>query len=116
VAEHFDESELMDRVDGDVEFLAETVEMLVSDGPALLASIRAAIDAGDAGAVGRHAHALKGMISNFCAPATQEQALALEKMGKCGDLAGAPGSLTALEQSVASLTGELQTFVRARAG
>ena len=47
----FDEKELLDRVDNDWEFLAETVEMLETDGRALMAEIRRAADAGDAPAL-----------------------------------------------------------------
>lgn len=115
MAEHFDEAELLERVDNDVAFLAETVDMLATDGPTLLASVRAAIQAGDGAAVGKHAHALKGMISNFCAPTTQECALELEKMGKANALAAAPAALRALEERVAALTAELQSFIKARA-
>ncbi len=115
MAQMFDEAELMERVDNDVEFLAETVEMLASDGPTLVEQIRAGIVSGDAPAVGRHAHALKGMISNFCAPETQAAALELEKLGKAGDLSNATGALDDLARRVADLTTELTEFVRSRA-
>ena len=35
----FDEKELLDRVDNDWEFLGETVQMLSSDGPALIVQV-----------------------------------------------------------------------------
>ncbi|MFT3685685.1 MAG: Hpt domain-containing protein [Phycisphaerales bacterium] len=73
----FDEQELLGRVDNDVGFLGETVEMLATDGPSLLSQVRAAAAAGDAAGVGRHAHALKGMLSNFCAPAAHACATSL---------------------------------------
>jgi len=71
----FDEKELLERVDGDVGFLADTVQMLESDGRSLMAQVKASIAAADAKAVGTGAHTLKGMISNFCAPTLQELAL-----------------------------------------
>src|SRR5438128_2052533 len=92
----FDETELLARVDNDVAFLAETVEMLQTDGRALLADVHRAIAAGDAASVGRAAHALKGMVSNFCAPAAQESALQVERLGKSGDLASAAAAASAL--------------------
>ncbi len=110
----FNETELLERVDNDVGFLAETVEMLGTDGRALLGEIERAIGAGDAPSVGRAAHALKGMISNFCAPQTQECALALERAGKAGDLAGAPAALQTARARVEALIEELGAFVRAR--
>ena len=115
MAEMFDEAELMDRVDDDIEFLGETIEMLVSDGPELLGRIRDAIGAGDAETVGSQAHALKGMISNFCAEKTQAFALELERIGRSGDLSGASTVLAELEDSLGSLIGELTEFVKGRA-
>ena len=46
----FDEQALMERVDGDVEFLDETIAMLDEDSPALLDEIHAAARSGDAAA------------------------------------------------------------------
>ena len=114
MARSFDEAELMERVDGEVEFLADTVQMLEADGPALVAELRAALVSGDAPAVGRAAHALKGMISNFCAPEAQQSALEVERIGKGGDLAPAPAAVAALEERMEALIAELQSFVHER--
>lgn len=107
----FDQAQLLERVDNDRAFLAETVEMLVTDGRALMAEARAAIAGADAAALGRHAHALKGMISNFCAAEAQASALALERLGKAGDLAGAPGAADHLHARLEALIADLQAFV-----
>lgn len=115
MAAAFDKAELLSRVDNDMTFLAETVQMLSDDGPALIAGLRSAIQAGDAAAVGRHAHSLKGMLANFCAPEAQSAALSLEKLGKAGDLSGAPEALAVAEQRVVALTRELGEFVKAGA-
>ena len=115
MANNFNEAELLERVDHDVAFLAETVQMLESDGPPLIEQVRVAVVSGDAAGVGRHAHALKGMIANFCAPAAQDAARALEQLGKCGDLAGATPALESLRQHLDALTCELVAFVKAKA-
>lgn len=115
MAQAFSEAELMDRVDNDTAFLAETVEMLAGDGPSLVADIRRAIGAGDAAGVGRAAHALKGMISNFCAPRAQAAALEVEKLGKSGDLAPAAAATETLATMLSGLIDELNAFVKARA-
>src|SRR3954470_22765727 len=107
----FDRAELLERVGNDMAFLAETVEMLAADGRSLVGEIRAAVQAGDGAAVGRSAHALKGMISNFCAPTAQEAAMVLEKLGKTGDLAAAPRAVDDLAGQVEALIAELQQFV-----
>lgn len=114
MATTFNESELLERVDNDIGFLAETVQMLESDGRTLLADIEKALAAGDSAAVGRAAHALKGMVSNFCASEAQECALTIERAGKAGDLAGAPAALQTARTLVDALTAELVAFVKAR--
>jgi HPt (histidine-containing phosphotransfer) domain-containing protein len=114
VAQLFDEAELMERVDGDVEFLADTVQMLETDGRALMIELRTAVASGDAPAIGRTAHTLKGMISNFCSPAVQTLALDVEKAGKAGDSAGASVASAKLEPELEALIVELIAFVRAR--
>jgi HPt (histidine-containing phosphotransfer) domain-containing protein len=114
VAQLFNEAELMDRVDNDVEFLADTVQMLQSDGRALMVELRTAVASGDAPAIGRTAHTLKGMISNFCAPAVQTLAFEVEKAGKAGDGAGAAAASAKLEPELEALTAELVAFVKAR--
>ena len=48
MSEPFDRASLLDRVDHDTEFLAETVALLVGDAPPLLEEIRRAAAAGDA--------------------------------------------------------------------
>jgi len=114
VAQLFDEAELMERVDNDVAFLADTVQMLETDGRALIVELKSAVASGDAPAIGRTAHTLKGMISNFCAPAVQTFALDVEKAGKSGDGAGAAAASAKLEPGLESLIVELVAFVRAR--
>jgi two-component system sensor histidine kinase/response regulator len=114
MAETFDEAELMSRIDNDVVFLGETVEMIAADGPVLLEQVRAAVLTGDGPGVGRHAHALKGMISNFCAPQVQACAYELEKLGRSGDVSGAGPLVERMAERLSALTAELQGFVKAR--
>jgi two-component system, sensor histidine kinase and response regulator len=111
----FDKDELLDRVGGDWDFLAETVDMLKTDGLALLDQIRAALAAGDAAALGRHGHAIKGMISNFCAPAAHASAFEVEKIGKSGDLGAALPAVDALAASLDQLIAALNELLSVRA-
>ena len=114
MAQLFDEAELMEQVDNDVAFLADTVQMLETDGRALMVELRTAVASGDAPAIGRTAHTLKGMISNFCSPAVQTLALDVEKAGKAGDGAGAAAASAKLEPGLETLIVELVAFVRAK--
>ena len=110
----FDEKDLLERIDGDWDFLAETVQMLAGDGPKLIRQIREALAAGDAAAVGRVAHSLKGMISNFCAPEAQAAALEVETLGKSGDLADAGARVDALAANIDALIAGLNDLLATR--
>jgi two-component system, sensor histidine kinase and response regulator len=114
MARTFNEQELMDNVGNDLAFLTETVQMLETDGPCLMKQIREALVAGDAPAVGRAAHALKGMVSNFCSPQTQASALQVEKAGKSGNLAAAQEAMGALDSQLESLVTDLTAFLKER--
>jgi HPt (histidine-containing phosphotransfer) domain-containing protein len=107
-----DREALLDRVDNDMEFLAETVEMLEEDGPDLLAQIRDAIEANDSEALSVAAHTYKGMVANFCADSTVEAALKLEMMGKDGELTGASEALAVLEGLARQLATALQELLQ----
>jgi HPt (histidine-containing phosphotransfer) domain-containing protein len=110
----FDQQELLERGDNDWDFLGETVQMLATDGRALLGEVRRAVESGDAPGLGRAAHTLKGMISNFCAPAAQATAFQLEKFGKAADLTAAPAALRSLETQLESLIVALNEFLATR--
>ena len=62
-----DQEALLDRVDGDLEFLEETVELLESDGRSLVEQLKTASAAGHQEDKVRRAHMLKCMVTNFCA-------------------------------------------------
>jgi HPt (histidine-containing phosphotransfer) domain-containing protein len=110
----FDERELLDRVDHDLSFLAEAVEMFETDARATLFQVRLAAQSNDAPTVGATAHTLKGMISNFCAPAVQSHALEVERAAKQGDCASALAALSRLEPDLELLLQELSAFIKSR--
>jgi two-component system sensor histidine kinase/response regulator len=114
MADTFNQDELLDRVDNDLGFLAETVQMLQCDGRSAMQQVRDALAASDAPSLGRAAHALKGIVSNFCSPRTQASALVVEQMGKKGDLSAAPDAVTILGDRLEALLGELAAFVKER--
>jgi len=111
MAQPFDRDELMDRIDGDVEFLEESLEIFDVDSAPLLVQIRGAVAAGDAAALATPAHTLKGMLSNFCAEAAEATALDLEARGRESQLAGADAAVITLERETARLRTALQSFL-----
>jgi HPt (histidine-containing phosphotransfer) domain-containing protein len=111
----FNEKELLDRVDNDWDFLADTVQMLETDGRALMKEIRLAAESGDGPALGRAGHTIKGMISNFCSPATHATALEVETIGKGGDLSVAAAAVQKLNAQLEELIVGLTEFLATRA-
>ena len=91
---------LLERVGGDRKALAQLVRIFRADSPKQAARIRKAIESGDAPALRSAAHAVKGAVSNFAAPAATEAALRLQRMGDTGHLAGAEGALDRLEREI----------------
>jgi protein-histidine pros-kinase len=95
--------ELRGRFAGDEALLREIVELFLAATPALLDGLRGSIERGDAAAVARDAHALRGSVSHFGAAAAVDAANELEAMARSEDLTRAPGALRALEAALADL-------------
>jgi HPt (histidine-containing phosphotransfer) domain-containing protein len=98
---------LLERVGGDRKALVELVRIFRADSPKQVARIRKAIDEGDAPALRAAAHAVKGAVSNFAAPAAAETAQRLQKMGEEGRLQEAGDALGRLEGEIEALLAAL---------
>ena len=77
--------EVLARVGGDRELLAEISRLFVDDAPRHLEKIREALDAHDGESLRRAAHGLKGAAANFDAGGVVEAARALEEIGRTGE-------------------------------
>jgi HPt (histidine-containing phosphotransfer) domain-containing protein len=80
----------LERLGGDEELLQEVAQLFLDEYPSLMSEIRQATMSANAQRLERAAHSLKGSVSNFGADSAVEAALALEKIGRGGDLTGAP--------------------------
>jgi PAS domain S-box-containing protein len=98
--EPMDTASALARVEGDVELLQELVALFLEDLPDLLTNLREAVTAGDAGAIERAAHKLKGSVGNFAAQPAFDAALRLEKIGRVGELTEAESAYHALLQEI----------------
>jgi len=114
MSDAFDEKALMDHVDGDREFLEETVAMLDEDSPGLLEQIRAAAVSRDAAALVKPAHALKGMVANFCAEPAASAAREVEMMGREERLADVNAAVDKLEREMQRLREALHEQLRTK--
>jgi two-component system, sensor histidine kinase and response regulator len=101
---------IMERIDGDAELLRELVGLYLNDEARLLEEIAGAIAAGDADALRRAAHTLKGAVSNFCAPAGWSAAQALELAGRDARMSEAPALLATLHAELARVRQALEPF------
>jgi two-component system, sensor histidine kinase and response regulator len=108
----FDSALLLERVGGDLRALGSLVRTFRSDAPKKLAGIRRAVFASDARALQAAAHALKGAVSNFAAPAATEAAARLQRMGEGGEMSDAPSALAELERELAAVSTALDGLVR----
>jgi two-component system sensor histidine kinase/response regulator len=106
-----DERRLLERVGGDRQALRELVELFLDDAPRLLTRVLEAIEARDAPALQAAAHALKGAVSNFAAPAATQAAARLQQMGESGRLGGAQAGGELLEQELERLRDALTRLV-----
>jgi protein-histidine pros-kinase len=102
---------VLETVDGDAVLLRELVGLFHEDCPSLLAEIRAASTAGDAGRLGRTAHKLAGAVSNFHARRALYAARKVEEMARLEKLDGAPSAIAELEDALAALHPALDVLV-----
>ena len=95
--------EVLARVDGDRELLAEITQIFVEQSRELVGSLRTAAAAGDARAVEQLAHTLRGSVANFGAGEATRLSQALELAARGGDLTAAPATIDDLASQVAGI-------------
>ncbi len=108
----FDPVELMGRLEGDTELLAEITEEFQQSWPAMLSRLQAAIDSQDGQALERAAHAVKGAVSNFAAKDASDVALNLEMMGSHSRLESAGETCEQLAREVVAVIEAVSAYVQ----
>jgi signal transduction histidine kinase/CheY-like chemotaxis protein len=98
-----DVAALLARFEDDSALIQELAALFLDDAPSLLEKIRQAVQSCDSSSLEKAAHALKGSVSNFCAPRAQEAAVRLEEIGRSGEAASAESALRGLEESLNEL-------------
>ena len=99
----FNLNEALARVDDDRETFQMMIELAMEHAPKDLADAQSALNAGNAQAVARVSHKLKGAILQFCAPAALHACKELEESAKAGNLAQGGQLYATLEQEVQRL-------------
>jgi HPt (histidine-containing phosphotransfer) domain-containing protein len=96
-------AELLSRVEGDEELLAELIDVFLADSGEMLLCVSDALTRQDAAGVERAAHKVKGSVSIFCSRTATQTAQVLEAMGRDQDLSRAPEIFAQLERQVEML-------------
>jgi PAS domain S-box-containing protein len=105
-----DPTAVLARMGGDTEAIRQLVEVFRQDCSPLVADIEAAVKAGDARRLKAAAHTLKGMVAFFAADRATAAAVALEKLGEAGDLAGAAAAVSVLTRALSDLEPALRSL------
>lgn len=96
-SEAIDKNDLLLRVGGDLEFLAELVTLFREDLPNFIIGIKMALRQRDVAEVARGAHALRGQLATLSAYSAAELAAEIECAAAAGDLSTADAAFSALE-------------------
>jgi CheY-like chemotaxis protein len=105
----FDRAVALDSTGGDESLFAEIAAIYLEESPQQLAEIGAAL--GDAAALARAAHVLKGAAASFSADAVVEACDSLEAMGRDGDLSLAEATFARLQLATTCFGAALTVFL-----
>ncbi|MHC4471995.1 MAG: response regulator [Planctomycetota bacterium] len=94
--------------------VAEILDLFLNDTPGQIAGIRTGIDQGDAEAVRRSSHSLKGTALTIGANPLGELACQMEKVGKGEDLDGAQDLQAKIEEEFARVEAEARAHLGSR--
>ena len=99
---------LTDRLGGDRQLATELVDIFLSEYPHLLEALRASVVHGDAQAIRRAAHALKGTVANFIDDGPVTTAFAIERAATEGRLGDVAPLMTQLEPEIEALIADMR--------
>ncbi|MCX5874657.1 MAG: response regulator [Deltaproteobacteria bacterium] len=105
-----DKAQLLARVGCDVALLRELVDLFLDTGGGMLSHVEHSVRQGNAEAIERAAHAIKGAVGNFAADRAFEAALKLETMGREGTLKHTDRAFKDLEREINLFTDVLASL------
>jgi HPt (histidine-containing phosphotransfer) domain-containing protein len=105
--EIINETQLLERLEGDEEFLLDLIDTYLAESDQVLEDVLDAVTRHDVEGVHRAAHKLKGTLSIFGSRETTEAALALETMGRDRNLDKADAACAHLRHRMADLGSSL---------
>jgi CheY-like chemotaxis protein len=101
-------SGLLSGFGGRADLVAEVIDVFLADTPAMMARLRRAASASDAGEIAAAAHAIKGSAGLFSQGDAYEHARALEMRARSGDASNAVAACDEIDASVSRLVSELR--------
>ena len=108
----FDYETLLQRCSGDSVFMARIFAKFEPQARSDMERIEETIRAGDAGALAKAAHRLKGAGANLSAERVREQAERLEQLGRAGEITEADDCFQALQDELAQFLGYASGLVK----
>jgi len=103
IGDVIDKKDLSARVDGDIEFVKELIDVFLEDYPKLLSDLKDAVEKRNAQLLNKYAHTLKGSVGNFAAKGAFDMASKLETMGQDSDFSNVDESYKSLEVEIEQL-------------
>ena len=103
-----DKAQILVRLGGDEEIFSMMRDMYLQDVARNSAEIAGALAKGDAAAVQREAHTLKGLLATFGDGHGADSAAAIEQKAKARDLAGLDSAVLALQSRLFEVAEVLQ--------
>lgn len=105
-----DRDALVALLDGNPDLIVTIVDSFLDDCPNYMDAIREAVETGDAKALEREAHGLKGAAGSLRAKPASKAAQVLEEIGHSGDFSEAETALETLEREIDRLKEDLQAL------
>jgi HPt (histidine-containing phosphotransfer) domain-containing protein len=96
-------AQVLDRLGGDEELLQELCQIFLKESPRLMENLRQGMANGDAEAILRAAHSLKGEVSYLAAAGATQAAWRLQDIGQQRDPALVPEAIWRMERELEDL-------------
>jgi HPt (histidine-containing phosphotransfer) domain-containing protein len=107
----YDRSELLARVDADVDLRNELLALFLADCPRLVTEIGRSVEQRRASELSKAAHSLKGALSAVAANRAALAADRLDRLARGGDLSGVDHAHAELQDELSALLPELNAVV-----
>jgi signal transduction histidine kinase/CheY-like chemotaxis protein len=106
----FAEGAALESTGGDRELLRELIAVFLEHAPGWMRELGSALGRGDAAEVHRLAHTIKGAVDSCGAARAYDAAMLLERMGRRGELGGAPAAYATLDREITQVLPELTVY------